>query len=80
MSEKNKQKKPAFRWLSSLQELPEDGSYLLFCFGVNICEGSYYKNLWLSHAYGDATPDFWAYFPPPPHHKRNTDLYLSDSA
>jgi hypothetical protein len=66
---------PAFKWRSVFQEMPAENSHILFCFGVHIVEGSFTKNGWASLAYGTAQPDFWAYFPPPPHHKRNQELY-----
>jgi len=66
---------PAFKWRSVFQEMPAENSHILFCFGVHIVEGSFTKNGWASLAYGTAQPDFWAYFPPPPHHKRNRELY-----
>jgi len=66
---------PAFKWHSVFQEMPAENSHILFCFGVHIVEGSFTKNGWASLAYGTAQPDFWAYFPPPPHHKRNQELY-----
>ena len=66
---------PAFKWRSVFQEMPAENSHIIFCFGVHIVEGSFTKNGWASLAYGTAQPDFWAYFPPPPHHKRNQELY-----
>jgi len=66
---------PVFKWHSVFQEMPVENSHLLFCFGVHVVEGSYTKNGWASLSYGSAQPDFWAYFPPPPNHKRNQELY-----
>ena len=66
---------PVFKWRSVFQEMPTEDSHLLFCFGVHVVEGSYTRNGWASLAYGEAQPDFWAYMPPPPHHKRNQELY-----
>jgi hypothetical protein len=68
---------PAFKWRSVFQEMPTENSHILFCFGVHIVEGSFTTNGWASFAYGTAQPDFWAYFPPPPHHKRNQELYTA---
>lgn len=69
------EQEPVFKWRSVFQEMPTEDSHLLFCFGVHIVEGSYTKKGWASFAYGEAQPDFWAYMPPPPHHKRNQELY-----
>ena len=66
---------PVFKWRSVFQEMPTEDSHLLFCFGVHVVEGSYTRHGWASLAYGEAQPDFWAYMPPPPHHKRNQELY-----
>jgi hypothetical protein len=68
---------PAFKWRSVFQEMPTENSHILLCFGVHIVEGSFATNGWASFAYGTAQPDFWAYFPPPPHHKRNQELYTA---
>ena len=69
------EQEPVFKWCSVFQEMPTKDSHLLFCFGVHVVEGSYTKKGWASLAYGEAQPDFWAYMPPPPHHKRNQELY-----
>ena len=75
MDEAQPAQEPAFKWRSVFQEMPAENLHILFCFGVHIVEGSFTKNGWASLAYGTAQPDFWAYFPPPPHHKRNQELY-----
>lgn len=69
------EQEPVFKWCSVFQEMPTADSYLLFCFGVHVVEGSYTKKGWASLAYGEAQPDFWAYMPPAPHPKRNQELY-----
>ena len=69
------EQEPVFKWCSVFQEMPTEDSHILFCFGVHVVEGSYTKKGWTSLAYGEAQPDFWAYMPPPPHHKRNQELY-----
>ena len=70
------EQEPVFKWCSVFQEMPTEDSHLLFCFGVHVVEGSYTRNYgWASLAYGETQPDFWAYMPPPPHHKRNQELY-----
>jgi hypothetical protein len=69
------EQEPVFKWCSVFQEMPTEDSHLLFCFGVHVVEGSYTKKGWASLAYGEAQPDFWAHMPPPPHHKRNQELY-----
>ena len=58
---------PEFKWCSVLQALPEENTYVMVCFGVDVVEGSYGSGLWLSLAHGEAQPDYWAYHPKPPH-------------
>ena len=69
---------PEFKWCSVLQALPEEQSYVMVCFGVDVVEGSYGSGLWLSLAHGDAQPDYWAYHPEPPHHRRDGSMYTRD--
>lgn len=74
-AEAQPEQESVFKWRSVFQEMPTEDSYLLFCFGVHVVEGSYTKKGWASLAYGEAQPDFWAYMPPAPHSKRNQELY-----
>ncbi len=69
---------PEFKWCSVLQAIPEEQSYVMVCFGVDVVEGSYGSGLWLSLAYGEAQPDYWAYHPKPPHHRRDGSMYTRD--
>ena len=69
---------PEFKWCSVLQALPEENTYVMVCFGVDVVEGSYGSGLWLSLAHGEAQPDYWAYHPKPPHHRRDGSMYTLD--
>ena len=69
---------PEFKWCSVLQAIPEEQSYVMVCFGVDVVEGSYGSGLWLSLARGEAQPDYWAYHPKPPHHRRDGSMYTLD--